>query len=123
MFLVIEGSFTRNPSSSFDMTIWHPNLDVSVKPKAKSSISFSSSVASSILSYIASSSTITWHVEQEQDPSHAPRLILALQPYQEILIKPAFHLYIMRLSNRQEVVTLTDCKLMLITFLINKGNI
>jgi hypothetical protein len=46
---------------------------VSVNPKAKSNMSFSSSEGSAIFSYIASSSTMTWHVEQAADPPQAPR--------------------------------------------------
>ena len=49
-FRVILGNLTRNPSSSFVIFTWHPNLDVSVKPNAKSSMSFSSSSGSGILS-------------------------------------------------------------------------
>ena len=45
---------------------------VSVRPNARSSISFSSSVASGRPSKTSSSSTITWHVEHASDPSHAP---------------------------------------------------
>src|ERR1700679_1982809 len=72
MFLVIEGSLTLKPFSSSFIITWQPNLDVSVNPNAKSSMSFSSSSGSGILSYIASSSTITWHVEQAQEPPQAP---------------------------------------------------
>lgn len=49
-FLVIEGSLTTNPSSSGVIVTWQPNLLVSVKPKARSSMSFSSSSGSGILS-------------------------------------------------------------------------
>ena len=47
---VILGSLTRSPSNSFVIFTWHPSLDVSVKPKARSNISFSSSSGSGILS-------------------------------------------------------------------------
>lgn len=78
-FLVIFGSFTLNPSSSGTIFTWHPNLDVSVSPNARSSMSFSSSSGSGILSYMSLSSTMTWQVEHAHDPPHAPKLI-ARQP-------------------------------------------
>ena len=59
MFLVIEGSLTRNPSNSLSIMTWQPNLDVSVRPNARSSMSFSSSSGSGMISYNFSSSTIT----------------------------------------------------------------
>lgn len=71
-FLVMDGSFTTRPSSSGAMTTWHPRRLVSVRPKARSSMSFSSSSGSGILSYRSSFCTMTWHVEQAQDPPHAP---------------------------------------------------
>lgn len=45
---------------------------VSVSPKARSNMSFSSSVASGSRSYCCWSSTMTWQVEHARDPSHAP---------------------------------------------------
>lgn len=60
------------PSRSLLIKTWHPNRDVSVNPNARSNISFSSSEGSSILSNISGSSTITWQVEQAQDPPQAP---------------------------------------------------
>lgn len=48
MFLVILGSFTTSPSSSFVILTWHPKRLVSVRPNAKSSMSFSSSSGSGI---------------------------------------------------------------------------
>lgn len=71
-FLVMLGNFTLNPSRSFDIFTWHPSLEVSVKPNARSNMSFSSSSGSSILSYILFCSTMTWHVEQAHEPPHAP---------------------------------------------------
>lgn len=50
------------------------NTYVSVNPNAKSSISFSSSEGSSILSKY-SGSQITWQVEHASDPSQAPIII------------------------------------------------
>jgi hypothetical protein len=52
-------------------TVWHPNLEVAVKPKARSSMSSSSSEGSGRLSN-TSASSITWQVEHAQTPSHAP---------------------------------------------------
>lgn len=49
-FLVMEGNLTRKPSSSLVMTTWQPRRLVSVRPKARSSISFSSSSGSGIRS-------------------------------------------------------------------------
>ena len=71
-FRVMLGNLTRSPSRSFFILTWHPNRDVSVNPNARSSMSFSSSSGSSIFSYISSDSTMTWQVEQAQDPPHAP---------------------------------------------------
>jgi len=48
-FLVIDGSLTVNPSSSLVILTWQPSLLVSCSPKARSSMSFSSSSASGIL--------------------------------------------------------------------------
>lgn len=45
---------------------------VSVRPNARSSISFSSSLGSGMRSYISSFSTMTWQVEQAADPPQAP---------------------------------------------------
>lgn len=56
----------------------HGSAYVSVSPKARSSISFSSSSGSGNLSYRSWSSTMTWHVEQAKEPSHAPALQLTL---------------------------------------------
>ena len=72
------GSLTRKPSRSLDIFTWHPRREVSVKPKARSSISFSSSSGSDILSYSSFDSTMTWHVEQAQEPPHAPITNLAM---------------------------------------------
>lgn len=71
-FRVIVGSLTTNPSRSLLIITWHPNRDVSVRPKARSNMSFSSSEGSSILSNMSGSSTITWQVEQAQEPPQAP---------------------------------------------------
>ena len=71
MFLVALGILTLSPSISWQQTTWHPSLLVSVSPKAKSSMSFSSSVgsiSSSRRSNWSSSSTITWHVEHASEP-------------------------------------------------------
>lgn len=50
IFLVIAGSRTTNPSKSLVIFTWHPSREVSVKPKARSSMSFSSSSGSGIRS-------------------------------------------------------------------------
>lgn len=71
-FRVMDGNRTTSPSRSLVMITWQPNREVSVSPKARSNMSFSSSDGSSILSKVSGSSTITWHVEQAQDPPHAP---------------------------------------------------
>ena len=71
MFLVALGILTLSPSISWQQTTWHPSLLVSVSPKAKSSMSFSSSVgsiSSSRRSNWSSSSIITWHVEHASEP-------------------------------------------------------
>lgn len=73
-FLVMEGSFTRRPSNSLVMSTWQPRRLVSVRPNARSSMSFSSSSGSGILSKYSSSRTITWQVEQAQEPPHAPSI-------------------------------------------------
>lgn len=73
-FRVILGRRTRSPSKSLVIWTWQPNLEVSVNPKARSSMSFSSSSGSGILSYMSLDSTMTWQVEQAQDPPHAPEL-------------------------------------------------
>jgi hypothetical protein len=78
MFLVIVGSFTSSPSSSLFILTWHPSLLVSVRPKARSSMSFSSSSGSSILLYMSSEETMTWHVEQAHDPPQAPSISRSL---------------------------------------------
>jgi hypothetical protein len=49
-FLVALGRVTDIPSKSLHMMTWHPRRLVSVKPGARSSMSFSSSLGSSILS-------------------------------------------------------------------------
>ena len=49
-FLVMLGSFTFRPSNSGVMTTWQPRRLVSCSPKARSSMSFSSSSGSGILS-------------------------------------------------------------------------
>lgn len=49
-FLVMDGSFTTIPFSSGVTLIWQPSLLVSVRPKARSSMSFSSSSGSGIFS-------------------------------------------------------------------------
>jgi hypothetical protein len=49
-FLVAFGRVTDIPSKSLHMITWQPRRLVSVKPGAKSSMSFSSSLGSSILS-------------------------------------------------------------------------
>lgn len=88
----MDGSRTTNPSSSLLIFTWHPKRElpsgnislapnhdrgevrthVSVSPKARSSMSFSSSDGSGILSYISSSSTMTWQVEHAAEPPQAP---------------------------------------------------
>ena len=71
-FLVICGSLTVMPSRSLVILIWQPRRLVSVRPKARSSMSFSSSSASGMRSKYLSSVTITWQVEHAQDPPQAP---------------------------------------------------
>lgn len=71
-FLVIEGSLTRRPSRPLVILTWQPRREVSVRPKARSNMSFSSSSGSSILSYMASSSTMMWQVEHAHEPPQAP---------------------------------------------------
>src|SRR5487761_136041 len=67
------GRRTTRPSSSSVITIWQPRREVLVRPKARSSMSSSSSVASFSSSY-HSGSTITWQVEQANEPSQAPSM-------------------------------------------------
>src|SRR5579864_423204 len=67
------GSLTVSPSSSSVMMIWQPRREVWVRPKARSSMSSSSSVASLSSSY-QSGSTMTWQVEQASEPSQAPSI-------------------------------------------------
>src|SRR5579864_704262 len=57
MLRVVCGRRTVRPSSSSVITIWQPRRDVSVKPKARSSMSSSSSVASFNSSYHSGSTT------------------------------------------------------------------
>ena len=71
-FRVALGMRTRMPSRSLHMATWQPSRDVSLKPKARSSMSFSSSDGSSMRAYSLASSTTTWQVEHAKDPSHAP---------------------------------------------------
>src|SRR5207344_380849 len=71
MLRVAAGSLTTSPSSASVMRIWHPRREVWVRPKARSSMSSSSSLAGSSPSY-HSGSTITWQVEHASEPSHAP---------------------------------------------------
>lgn len=68
----MDGNRTTIPSRSLVIITWHPSREVSVSPKARSNMSFSSFDGSSILSKVSGSSTITWQVEQAQDPPHAP---------------------------------------------------
>lgn len=75
-FLVIDGNLTRSPSKSLVILTWQPSLEVSVRPKARSSMSFSSSSGSSILSYMASSSTMMWQVEHAHEPPQAPSCVV-----------------------------------------------
>ena len=99
IFLVIEGSLTRNPSNSLFMITWQPNLDVSVNPNARSSMSFSSSSGSDIRSYSFSSSTMTWHVEHAQDPPQAPICLLAVSQVAGGWVSLTFHFNIISLSD------------------------
>src|SRR5438067_2159931 len=78
MLRVAAGNRTVNPSSSSVMMIWHPSRDVLVRPKARSSMSSSSSLASCSSSY-HSGSTITWQVEQASEPSQAPSISTSLR--------------------------------------------
>jgi len=50
-----------------------------VRPKARSNISFSSSVASGNFENRIGSFTITWQVEQAHEPSHAPNKMSKFQ--------------------------------------------
>src|SRR5439155_14344896 len=78
MLRVAVGSRTVNPSSSSVMMIWQPSREVAVRPKARSSMSSSSSIASFSSSY-HSGSTITWQVEQASEPSQAPSISMLLR--------------------------------------------
>lgn len=82
----MDGNRTTNPSRSLVMITWQPNREVSVSPKARSNMSFSSSDGSSILSKVSGSSTITWHVEQAQDPPHAPIRVIMSDIWNSITI-------------------------------------
>src|SRR5947209_2952531 len=73
MLRVAAGSLTTNPSSASVMRIWQPKRDVWVSPKARSSMSSSSSLAGASLSN-QSPSTTTWQVEQASEPSQAPSM-------------------------------------------------
>ncbi len=77
MSAVSEGSVTVILSISFFKCTWQPNLDVSVRPSAKSSMSSSSSSGSGNESKTFSS-RITWHVEQAISPPHAPSTSISL---------------------------------------------
>src|SRR5438132_1355311 len=78
MLRVAAGNRTVSPSSSSVMMIWQPSREVAVRPKARSSMSSSSSLASFSSSY-HSGSTITWHVEQASEPSQAPSISMSLR--------------------------------------------
>lgn len=57
IFRVMAGNFTTRPSTLGSIFTWQPNLDVSVRPNARSSMSFSSSSGSArsvSLSYLRS---------------------------------------------------------------------
>src|SRR5262249_53206565 len=60
------------------MMIWQPSREVWVRPKARSSMSSSSSLASDSRSY-HSGSMITWQVEQASEPSQAPSRSMPLR--------------------------------------------
>src|SRR6185369_38531 len=75
---VAPGRLTVSPSNSSVILIWQPRRDVWVKPKARSSMSSSSSLAPSSTSY-HSGSTITWQVEQASEPSQAPSRSILLR--------------------------------------------
>src|SRR5438128_2266637 len=71
MLRVAAGSLTTSPSRASLMRIWQHSREVWVSPKARSSMSSSSSLAGASLSN-QSFSTMTWHVEQASEPSQAP---------------------------------------------------
>src|SRR6266851_852467 len=73
MLRVVDGRLTVRPSSSSLMMIWQPRREVWVRPKARSSMSSSSSLAFFSSSY-HSGSTMTWQVEQASEPSQAPSI-------------------------------------------------
>src|SRR5215470_18103989 len=78
MLRVPAGSETVRPSSSSVMMIWQPSREVWVRPKARSSMSSSSSFAAGSVSY-HSGSTMTWQVEQASEPSQAPSRSMLLR--------------------------------------------
>src|SRR5262249_35917768 len=78
MLRVAAGSETTRPSSSSVTIIWQPRREVWVRPKARSSMSSSSSLAVGRISY-HSGSTMTWQVEQASEPSQAPSRSMLLR--------------------------------------------
>jgi len=70
--LTSSGTRTTIPSTALDMQTWHPSLEVSVSPKARSSMSSSSSVAISVILSKSSWEKMRWQVEQARVPSQAP---------------------------------------------------
>ena len=71
MSFVPLGILATMPSSSLVTVIWQPSRDVSVRSKARSSMSSSSSSGGSSESN-TSCVRIRWHVEHAREPSHAP---------------------------------------------------
>jgi len=123
-FLVMVGSLITKPSSSLDILTWQPRRLVSVRPKAKSSMSFSSSSGSSILSNISGSETITWQVEQAHEPPHAPSISRSLACAGRI-ISSAFCEFRGRYkhTNVEQVVAVGYYKGVFIAFLVDKGDL
>lgn len=128
MFRVMLGSLTISPSSSGAILTWQPSRLVSVRPNARSSMSFSSSVGSGIASYMPSSSTMTWHVEHAHEPPQAPvrrRHVSKGSSRRERGQKnsgPTFHLEIVGLRDVEQVVPVRDLESVLISLLVNEGD-
>lgn len=122
-FLVMDGSRTTMPSRSLLIGTWHPKRDVSCNPKARSSMSFSSSDGSSIWSNFSGSSIITWHVEQAQEPPQAPN---PRQFHRHLSSRKGirtFHLQVVGLGNVQQIIPLRYLKAKLLAIFVHEGHI
>ena len=118
------GSLMTKPSSSLDILTWQPRRLVSVRPKAKSSMSFSSSSGSSILSNMSGSETITWQVEQAHEPPHAPSISRSLAcAGKKVSYAFCGILVSERRTDIEQVVAVGYYKSVLIAFLVDKGDL